>query len=292
MISIKQAIKEALEMQRVNPEYSVFQVLSCIDVKNVEGLVSLNKEVNGFSYISWADAYVLVKSIYPDTSFKYIRTPDGKLYDYDSTLGYMVTTEVTIQNQSQSCFMFARDKKNKALKEKSYTYKTKNGENGVLAADMGDINTALMRCLAKNLALFGLGISLFTGEDLELFLSNEDLTNKSKTTNKQQTIPPKPSIPSITQINNTSNAIRANSPVSTTTYNSDKSKLETELRNKIISCYKTSYKKTFEPVVQSIDPTSKSELMGLGKGESYTMSIPLEKIQHYWNLLEGINNGK
>jgi hypothetical protein len=170
---------------------------------------------------------------------------------------------------------------------------------------------------ANELQEFGAGITYLRRYSLQVAfsLASEDSDGiGAKNPIQKTTIPQKPSIPSTPPTNNASitkslpaNAIRADptpsnldrstithadSFVSTTTYDSDKSKLETELRNKIISCYKTSYKKTFEPVVQSIDPESKSELMGLGQGASYTMSIPLKKIQHYWNLLEGINNGK
>ena len=59
------------------------------------------------------------------------------------------------------------DGANKAMKNVSYKYTTKyNGEKTVEAATMFDINTAIMRCLVKNLALFGLGLYIYSGEDL------------------------------------------------------------------------------------------------------------------------------
>jgi len=59
------------------------------------------------------------------------------------------------------------DGANKAQKSVEYKYNTKfNGEKTVEAATMFDINTAIMRCLTKNLALFGLGLYIYAGEDL------------------------------------------------------------------------------------------------------------------------------
>jgi len=58
------------------------------------------------------------------------------------------------------------DGKNKSMKKQAYTYTTKYGEKQVDAATTFDINKTLMRCLVKNLAMFGLGIYIFAGEDL------------------------------------------------------------------------------------------------------------------------------
>jgi hypothetical protein len=68
------------------------------------------------------------------------------------------------------------DSTNKAQKHMAYTYevaewvnRVKTGrmiEKKVEAATMFDINTAIMRCLTKNLAMFGLGHYIYAGEDL------------------------------------------------------------------------------------------------------------------------------
>ena len=47
---------------------------------------------------------------------------------------------------------------------------------------MFDINKALMRCLVKNLAVFGLGISLYIGDDL--ISQNEE--NSANIENKKE----------------------------------------------------------------------------------------------------------
>jgi DNA-directed RNA polymerase subunit RPC12/RpoP len=58
------------------------------------------------------------------------------------------------------------DNNNKAMKLESYTYATRNGDKSVEAVSMFDINKAVMRCLVKNLAMFGLGLYIYAGEDL------------------------------------------------------------------------------------------------------------------------------
>ena len=59
------------------------------------------------------------------------------------------------------------DGANKAMKRTPYKYQTKyNGEKTVEAATMMDINKTIMRCLVKNLAMFGLGLYIYAGEDL------------------------------------------------------------------------------------------------------------------------------
>jgi hypothetical protein len=64
------------------------------------------------------------------------------------------------------------DGRNKAMKAEPYTYtvrdfKTKQQvEKTVEAFTMFDVNKTIMRCLVKNLAMFGLAIYIYAGEDL------------------------------------------------------------------------------------------------------------------------------
>ena len=56
------------------------------------------------------------------------------------------------------------------MKAEPYKYYVSYGgrtyEKSVDAATMFDINTAIMRCLTKNLAMFGLGHYIYAGEDI------------------------------------------------------------------------------------------------------------------------------
>ena len=53
------------------------------------------------------------------------------------------------------------------MKKVSYEYTDRyKRKKTVNAADMFDINKAIMRCLVKNIAMFGLGLYIYAGEDL------------------------------------------------------------------------------------------------------------------------------
>jgi hypothetical protein len=130
--------------------------------------INVNEHVekkSGLSYLSWAWAWGLTKEQCPDATYRVINF-DGKPYCFDENLGYMVQTEVTISGESLPMHLFVMDGANKAQKHIDYTYTTKSGSKTCVAASMFDINTAIMRCLTKNLAMFGLGHYIYSGEDL------------------------------------------------------------------------------------------------------------------------------
>ncbi len=138
---------------------TTWEVLSKIDCSQYV------EKKNGLNYLAWTTAWALAKANYPDANYKVIHY-DGKPYLFDENLGYMVFTEVTINNETLCMHLPVMDGANKAQKNVDYKYTTKNGEKTVLAATMFDINTAIMRCLTKNLSLFGLGHYIYEGEDI------------------------------------------------------------------------------------------------------------------------------
>ena len=117
------------------------------------------------SYLSWVWAWGQVKQLYPDASYE-VRHWGEKPYLNDDQLGIMVETSVTINGETITMWLPVMDSKNKAMKATPYSYKTKYGEKAVDAATMFDVNKAIMRCLAKNIAMFGLGLYIYAGEDL------------------------------------------------------------------------------------------------------------------------------
>jgi len=140
---------------------SVFETLSAINVND-----KVEKK-SGLTYLSWAWAWAEVKKAYPDASYLVLREPNTFLpYFHDEALGYMVMTQVTIQGQTLEMWLPVMDGANKAMKHEAYTYSTRYGDKSVEQASMFDINKTLMRCLVKNLAMFGLGHYIFAGEDL------------------------------------------------------------------------------------------------------------------------------
>jgi hypothetical protein len=117
------------------------------------------------TYLSWAWAWAETKKLYPGATYKVIKF-EGLPYAYDINTGYMVYTEVNIEGLTHEMWLPIMDGANKAMKSEPYTYKTKFGDKICLAATMFNVNKTIMRCLTKNLAMFGLGLYIYSGEDL------------------------------------------------------------------------------------------------------------------------------
>jgi hypothetical protein len=139
---------------------SAFNTLNSIDVN------AKTEKKSGLTYLSWAYAWAEVKKLYPNASYEIQRNIDGMPFVCDPSLGYMVSTVVTIDDVSHEMWLPVMDGANKAMKSESYEYATKYGNKTVEAATMFDINKTLMRCLTKNLAMHGLGLYIYAGEDL------------------------------------------------------------------------------------------------------------------------------
>lgn len=133
---------------------TVFERLSAINVND-----KVEKKSN-LTYLSWAWAWSEVKKACPDATYKIGET------DYDEVLGFMCHTTVTIEGETLEMWLPVMDGANKSMLKKPYTYKTKYGDKSVESATSFDINKTIMRCLVKNLAMFGMGIYIYAGEDL------------------------------------------------------------------------------------------------------------------------------
>ena len=116
----------------------IWETLSKVDCsKHVE-------KKNGLSYLSWAWAWGVLMEYYPEATFEFGEPsimPDGTM---------MVFCTVTIGENSRRMWLPVMDYKNKAI----------------VNPDAFALNTAMMRCLVKCLALFGLGHYIYAGEDL------------------------------------------------------------------------------------------------------------------------------
>ena len=123
---------------------------------------------NNLSYLSWTYAWAEAKKRFPNLTYKIHLFGEKQLpYVYDENTGYMVFTEITIDGLTHSMWLPVMDSSNKAMKNKPYTYDTRYKKGIVVEpATMFDINKTIMRCLVKNLAMFGLGLYIYAGEDL------------------------------------------------------------------------------------------------------------------------------
>jgi hypothetical protein len=133
---------------------TTFEKLSAI---NVNDHVEKKKDL---TYLSWAWAWSETKKACPDATYKIGET------EYDESLGFMCHTTVTIAGETLEMWLPVMDGANRSMKKQAYTYSTRFGDKTVDAATTFDINKTIMRCLVKNLAMFGLGIYIYAGEDL------------------------------------------------------------------------------------------------------------------------------
>lgn len=125
---------------------------------------------NWLSYLSWSYARAEFKKVYPDATYE-IKMFDNKPYTYDENLWYMVFTSVTVDWLTHDMWLPVMDYANNAMKNTAYTYKVKDKtwklvEKTVQPATMFDVNKTIMRCLTKNLAMFGLWLYIYNWEDL------------------------------------------------------------------------------------------------------------------------------
>ena len=125
------------------------------------------EEKNGLTYLTWSYAWAEVKKRYPNATYEIEKFENNLPYVYDENTGYMVFTKVTIEGLTYEMWLPVMDSANKTMKNEPYTYDTKFKKGlRVESATMFDINKTIMRCLVKNLAMFGLGLYIYSGEDL------------------------------------------------------------------------------------------------------------------------------
>lgn len=142
----------------------VFSTLNAINVN--EHVEKKNTGKASLSYLSWSWAWAEVKKKYPNASYEIVKFENGLPYSYDPKTGYMCYTRVTIDDITHEMWLPVMDSHNEAMLDHERTVKTKYSEYKVPACTMFDVNKTVMRCLTKNLAMFGLGLYIYAGEDL------------------------------------------------------------------------------------------------------------------------------
>ena len=156
---------------------SKFEQLLAIDVNDKKEKRGDGK--NALDYLSWVFAWSEFKKVYPNADYEIVKFEKGGHlvpYMYDET-GYMVCTKVRNgEGDELEMWLPVMDSVNNAMKSEPYTYKVKEYDKGkftgkyidktVAAATMFDVNKAIMRCLVKNIAMYGLGLYIYAGEDL------------------------------------------------------------------------------------------------------------------------------
>lgn len=142
---------------------TAFEILNAVNVNEHTEVKDTGKVK--LTYLSWAWAWAEVKKRFPTASYEIIKF-DGLPYVYDMITGFMVYTKVTIEGVTHEMWLPVMDGNNRAMLDHPYEVKTKYNSFTVQAATMFDVNKTIMRCLTKNLAMFGLGLYIYAGEDL------------------------------------------------------------------------------------------------------------------------------
>lgn len=121
-----------------------FENLYNIDLKKY-----IEKDYKGLSYLSWAMAYKL--AIEKDLTMTYqVLTADDGLPFFSRGDIHFVKTRITMFGEVKEMMLPVMD----------------NKHNAVSKPNSRQINDNIMRCLVKNIAMFGLGLSLYINEDL------------------------------------------------------------------------------------------------------------------------------
>lgn len=129
-----------------NKNTSVFSTLSAINVKDkIEAK-------NGLDYVSWANAWAMLKTHYPDAQRKvYESDHTGLNYFTDGKTAY-VKVGITVGGLEHIDYLPVMNHRNQAILLENIT--------------AFDVNKTIQRSTAKAIAMHGLGIVLWTGEDL------------------------------------------------------------------------------------------------------------------------------
>ena len=128
---------------------------------NTQELLKINvndrtEKKNGMTYLSWAWAWTEVLRADPAATWKVELWADGTgmgqtvLMNFGDSAMVWVTT--TIFGKAITCQLPVLDYRNKPIPHPNAM----------------DINTAIMRCLVKSIAMQGLGLYIYAGDDLPL----------------------------------------------------------------------------------------------------------------------------
>jgi len=117
---------------------------------------------NGLTYLSWAWAWAEALKADSSAWYKIEMFGDKCFMDINGTA--MVFVTVTMYGKPMTCQLPVMDYRNKAIPN----------------PDAFAVNTAIMRCMTKALALHGLGLYIYSGDDLPLGESDEGTPDENR----------------------------------------------------------------------------------------------------------------
>lgn len=128
----------------------------------------VEQDYKGLLYLSWATAYKLAMDKDPAMNYEIVQDNDGMLFFSRGDV-HIVKTKVTMFGETKEMFLPIMD----------------NKHNAIAKPNSRQVNDNIMRCLAKNIAMFGIGLPLYVGEDLAQF-KDDASNNKSKKTTETE----------------------------------------------------------------------------------------------------------
>jgi len=133
-----------------------------IELNKIEWEVSKKQNL---SYISWANAWDMVKKEYPNSNYTTYENIDWFPF-WESKFWIDVKVWVTVNDIEHIVRLPVMDWANKAMKAEKYSYTTKYWEKEVQAATQFDINKAIQRAFTKALAMHWIWLYVYRWEDL------------------------------------------------------------------------------------------------------------------------------
>ena len=145
---------------------STFDSLNAINVND------RTEKKGNLTYLSWSWAWQEVKKRFPDATYTYHRDSETNLpFAYKEGMGAFCYTSVTIKGETLEMWLPVMDNRNQSVLKPTST----------------QINNTLMRCLTKNLAMHGLGLYIYAGEDIPQITTDEIAkSNQDKKSDKQE----------------------------------------------------------------------------------------------------------
>ena len=169
---------------------NTFQTLSKV---NVNGKT---EKKGKFTYLSWAFAWAELKKVSPSATAKVYHDENTNMPYFASKAGVMVKVGVTIDNLEHINYLPAMDYRNQAITPDK--------------VNMMDVNKTIQRCTVKAIALHGLGLYIYAGEDLpeeneDLPEENEDAPKHNEETPKHTVIIPSEKLKACTSLTELAN---------------------------------------------------------------------------------------
>ena len=124
----------------------IFQQLSSINVN------SKTEKKGKFTYLSWSFAWAELKKVSPTATSKVYHDENTNMPYFASKAGVIVKVGVTIEGLEHINYLPVMDFRNAAIVADK--------------VNMMDVNKAIQRCTVKAIALHGLGLYIYAGEDL------------------------------------------------------------------------------------------------------------------------------